>query len=308
MKRENLTRFAWLSILAALITIALKTTAYYLTDSVGLLSDALESLINLAAAIFALLMLRAAAAPPDEEHAFGHDKAEYFAGGIEGTLILIASITIGWTAVQRLLEPRPLEDIGVGLIVSGVATVINLIVGQILIRAGRRNHSITLEADGRHLMTDVLTSTAVIFGIFAVLLTNWFVLDPIIALLVTANIVWTGVKLIRRSANGLMDAAIEPKEKQTVVKVLEKYVENESIEYHALRTRESGARKFISLHVVVPGDWTVTRGHQLCERIENDIRSALQNAIVFTHLESLDDPASWADIELDRLETADYEH
>ena len=306
MNRANLTKFAWLSILAALLTIALKTGAYYLTNSVGLLSDALESLINLAAAIIALLMLRAAAVPPDEEHAFGHDKAEYFASGIEGTLILIASAGIIWTAGSRLLAPRPLEAVNIGLAISAVATVINLGVGLILIRAGREHRSITLEADGRHLMTDVWTSVGVIIGIFAVSMTGWLILDPIIALLVALNIVWTGFQLMRRSANGLMDAAIPSVEKQTVVEVLEKYVKTQPVEYHALRTRASGMRKFISLHVVVPGDWTVTRGHQLCEQIETDIRNVVKNAIVFTHLESLDDPASWADIELDRMEFSDH--
>lgn len=302
MQREKLTRYAWLSILAATLTIALKVAAYYLTDSVGLLSDALESLINLAAAIIALLMLRAAAAPPDEEHAFGHDKAEYFASGIEGTLIIIAAVGIGWTSVQRLLAPHPIESVGIGLAVSAVASVINLFVGFVLIRAGREHSSITLEADGRHLMTDVWTSVGVIIGVFLVSVTGWLILDPIIALLVAVNITWTGFQLMRRSANGLMDAAVPPKEKKTIAEVLEKYVENDGIEYHALRTRESGARKFISMHVVVPGEWTVTRGHQLCEQIENDIRKVIKNAVVFTHLESLDDPASWADLELDRMD------
>ncbi|HEX8196137.1 MAG TPA: cation diffusion facilitator family transporter [Pyrinomonadaceae bacterium] len=307
MKRENLTRYAWLSILAASLTIALKLAAYYLTNSIGLLSDALESLINLAAGIIALLMLRAAAAPPDEEHAFGHDKAEYFASGIEGTLILIAAFAIGWTSVQRLFAPHPLEAVGVGLAVSAVASIINLFVGFVLIRAGREHRSITLESDGRHLMTDVWTSVGVIIGVFLVSVTGWLILDPIIALLVAVNITWTGFQLMRRSANGLMDAAVAPKEKKTITEVLEKYVKNEGIEYHALRTRESGARRFISLHIVVPGEWTVTRGHQLCEQIENDIRAAIKNAVVFTHLESLDDPASWADLELDRFEEAHFD-
>jgi cation diffusion facilitator family transporter len=307
MQREKLTRYAWLSILAASLTIALKLAAYYLTNSIGLLSDALESLINLAAGIIALLMLRAAAAPPDEEHAFGHDKAEYFASGIEGTLILIAAFGIGWTSVNRLFAPHPLEAVGIGLAVSAVASVINLFVGFILIRAGREHRSITLESDGRHLMTDVWTSVGVIIGVFLVSVTGWLILDPVIAILVAVNITWTGIQLMRRSANGLMDAAVAPKEKKTITEVLEKYVKNEGIEYHALRTRESGVRRFISLHVVVPGEWTVTRGHQLCEQIENDIRAAIKNAVVFTHLESLDDPASWADLELDRFEEAHFD-
>ncbi|MBA3632326.1 MAG: cation transporter [Acidobacteria bacterium] len=302
MKRENLKRFAWLSILAAVLTISLKMTAYFLTDSVGLLSDALESVINLVAAIIALLMLSLAARPPDDDHAFGHDKAEYFASGIEGLLILIAAVSIGWTAGVRLLAPQPIEKIGIGLILSLLATIINLIVARILIRIGKKHHSIILEADGQHLMTDVWTSIGVVIGIAAVAATDWYFLDPIIALLVAANIIWTGIQLTRRSALGLMDTAVSEPKQQSICAVLDRYVQQEKIEYHALRTRQSGMRQFVSVHILVPGNWTVHHGHQLLEQIEADIRRAVAGTIVFTHLESLDDPASWNDIELDRLE------
>lgn len=303
MKRENLTRFAWLSIFAAVLTIGLKAGAYLLTGSVGLLSDALESLINLAAAIIALMMLKLAARPPDEDHAFGHDKAEYFASGIEGTLIFIAALAIGWAAVVRLFAPQPLEQIGIGLIITAVATAINLAVGQILIRAGRRHRSITLEADGKHLMTDVWTSLGVIIGVWAVGATGWLFLDPLVALLVAANIIREGIKLIRRSALGLMDTVISDQKQERVRVILDSYVKERGIEYHALRTRRAAARSFISVHILVPGAWTVNDGHQLLEEIEADIRRDVPGAVVFTHLESLDDPASWYDIELDRIES-----
>ena len=304
MKRENLTRFAWLSIFAAVLTIGLKAGAYLLTGSVGLLSDALESLINLAAAVIALMMLKLASRPPDEDHAFGHDKAEYFASGIEGTLIFLAAVAIGWAAVFRLFEPQPLEQIGVGLIITTVATAINLAVGQILIRAGRRHRSITLEADGKHLMTDVWTSVGVIIGVWGVGATGWLFLDPLVALLVAVNIVREGIKLMRRSALGLMDTVISEEKQECVRTILDRYAEERGIDYHALRTRRAAARSFISVHILVPGAWTVHQGHQLLEEIEADIRRDVAGAIVFTHLESLDDPASWYDIELDRIESS----
>lgn len=302
MQRENLTKFAWLSILAAVMTIGLKTAAYFYTGSVGLLSDALESVINLVAAVIALLMLKAAATPPDEEHEFGHDKAEYFSSAIEGTLILITAIGIGWAAIDRLLQPLPLGHLDVGLLISIIATAINLFVGQILIRAGKKHHSITLEADGKHLMTDVWTSVGVVIGLFAVSLTGWLFLDSMVALFVAANISWTGFHLLNRSGHGLMDAAISPENLKLITEILDRYVRDEGIEYHALRTRQAGTRKFVNVHILVPGEWTVTRGHQLLEEIEADIRRALKGTIVFTHLESLDDPASWNDLELERIE------
>ncbi|MCA1590889.1 MAG: cation diffusion facilitator family transporter [Acidobacteria bacterium] len=300
MERRDLTKFAWLSIFAAVLTIGLKFSAFWLTGSVGLLSDALESLINLAAAVIALLLLRLSLRPPDHDHAFGHDKAEYFASGIEGALIIVAAVGIAWAAAARLVAPQPLEQVGIAVIISSVAAVINLIVGLILIRTGRRHDSITLEADGKHLITDVFTTAGVIVAVGLVSVTGWLFLDPLVGLLVAANIVWTGVQLMRRSALGLMDTAVSPRQHSLIVSVLDRYSSERKIDYHALRTRRSAARTFISVHILVPGRWTVHEGHNLLEKIEADIRAQISGAVVFTHLESLDDPASWDDIELDR--------
>lgn len=297
---SNLTRYAWLSIFAAVLTISLKSAAYLATGSVGLLSDALESVINLVAAVVALLLLKAASAPPDEEHAFGHGKAEYFSSGIEAALILIAAISIAWTAGWRLFAPQPLERVGVGVAVSLVATLINLVVAQTLIRAGKRHRSITLEADGKHLLTDVWTSIGVLVGIVAVAWTGWLILDPLIAFGVAANITWVGINLMRRSALGLMDTAIDTKKREEISRVLDEFARDNGIDYHALRTRQAGTRQFVSVHILVPGSWTVHQGHELLEQIESNIRRAVSGTIVFTHLESLDDPASWSDVELDR--------
>jgi len=300
--RLFLTRYAWLSIGAAVITIALKTIAYYLTGSVGLLSDALESIVNLVGALMALAMLTIAARPADEDHTYGHSKAEYFSSGVEGTLILIAAVSIIIAAIPRLITPRPLEQVGLGLGVSVAASLVNLIVALVLLQASKRHNSITLEANARHLMTDVWTSAGVLAGVGAVALTGWERLDPIVAFLVAANIIWSGVRIVRISALGLMDTALSNEELKKLQKVLERYTHN-GIEYHALRTRQSGSRQFVSFHVLVPGKWTVQRGHRLLENIEADIRHAIPNVTVFTHLESLNDPASWDDTNLDRPET-----
>ena len=295
----NLKRFAWLSIAAAIATIALKTAAYLLTGSVGLLSDAVESLVNLVGAIMALAMLTVAARPADEDHTYGHSKAEYFSSGVEGTLILLAAVSIGVAAVLRFLEPKPIEQVGVGIAVSFVASAINLAVALVLLRAGKQHHSITLEANAQHLLTDVWTSAGVIVGVGAVVATGWLRLDPIVAMLVAANIVWTGSRIVQRSVLGLMDTVLPAGELAGVRAALDNCLKD-GVEYHALRTRQSGARRFVSVHVLVPGAWTVHRGHELLEDIEARIRAAVPNVTVLTHLESLDDPASWDDIQLDR--------
>jgi len=300
-KSTPLTRFAWLSVAAAILTIALKTVAYLLTGSVGLLSDALESIVNLVGALIALAMLTIAARPPDEDHAYGHSKAEYFSSGVEGMLILVAAVSIGVTAVPRIITPRPLEQIGLGLAISVAASFVNLFVSIVLARAGKKYHSITLESDAQHLMTDVWTSAGVLVGVGAVAITGWERLDPIVAILVAGNIVWSGVRIMRKSAFGLMDTALSAEERNRIQKVLETYIKR-GVQYHALRTRQSAARKFVSLHVLVPGMWTVHQSHQLLENIEADIRNVLPGVTVFTHLESLDDPSSWDDINLDRKE------
>lgn len=297
--RLFLTKFAWLSIGAAILTIALKTTAYILTGSVGLLSDALESIVNLVGAVMALAMLTIAARPADEDHAYGHTKAEYFSSGVEGTLILIAAISIIATSIPRLITPKPLEQVGLGLGVSVAASLANLIVALILLRASKKYNSITLEANAHHLMTDVWTSVGVLAGVGLVVLTGWERLDPIVAFIVAGNIIWSGFRIVRMSALGLMDTALVVEEQNLVKNVLNSYSKNE-VEYHALRTRQSGARRFVSVHILVPGKWTVQRGHRLLESIEADIRKVLPNVTVFTHLESLNDPASWDDTSLDR--------
>jgi cation diffusion facilitator family transporter len=301
MQQTSLTRFARLSIGAAFATIALKAVAYYVTGSVGLLSDALESVVNLAAAVMALAMLVVAARPPDEMHAYGYSKAEYFSSGVEGALILLASASIVWTAVPRLIKPRPLEQVGIGLAVSVLAALLNFAVARILLAAGRKYRSITLEADARHLLTDVWTSAGIVIGIGVVALTGWIRLDPIIALVVAMNILWTGIKLLRRSVLGLLDVTLSQAEQAAIKQVLGRY-ERKGIRYHALRTRHAGSRSFVSFHVLVPGDWTVQRGHDLLEQIERDIRAAVPSATVLTHLEPIGDPSAWQDIPLDRID------
>jgi cation diffusion facilitator family transporter len=286
MNRASLVRFAVLSVIAAILTIGLKTVAYLLTGSVGLLSDALESLVNLVGAVMAVSMLTIAARPPDADHNYGHDKAEYFSSGVEGALILIAAVSIAVAAYERLLAPKPLEQVGLGLGVSAVASFINFGVARVLFRVGKRHCSITLEANAQHLMTDVWTSAGVLGAVGAVSLTGWNRLDPIIALIVAANIVWTGVRLMRESISGLMDVAIPARELDIIMKILDHY-RSEGVTYHKLRTRRAGARGFVSMDVIVPSHWTIKSGHEVLERIEAEIRQALPNITAFTHLEPL---------------------
>lgn len=283
-----------------MLTIALKMGAYLLTGSVGLLSDAAESVINLVAAGVAFWMLTVASRPPDEEHAFGHSKAEYFSSGVESSLILLAAAGIAWAAWGRLFNPQPLENVSIGALVSLLATGINGGVALVLLRAGRRLRSITLTAGGRHLLTDVWTSLGVLAAVVLVQITGWLVLDPIIALLVAANIVWIGLRLMNDSAHGLLDTALPTADQEIIAAALSKY-KAKGVEFHALRTRVAGQRRFITLHVLVPGNWSVQHGHALCEQIERDLTQLLPKSAVFTHLEPLDDPASWDDVELDRL-------
>ncbi len=298
-ERQKLTRYAWLSILTAVFTITLKATAYWLTGSVGLLSDALESGVNLATAVFALLILTIAARPPDEEHAYGHSKAEYFAGGVEGGLIMAAALIIAVTAVPRLINPQPLEQLGLGLVVSVVAAAANGLTAFILLRAGRHYRSLTLTADGRHLLTDVWTTGGVLLGLAVVAFTGWLRLDAVIALAVAAQITYTGFGLLREAVNGLMDVALPEEEVAEVTAVLDSFRER-GIQYHALRTRRSGAQRFASVHIQVPGDWSVQAGHTLLEEIECELHGRLAPITIITHLEPLEDPVSWEDIPLNR--------
>lgn len=295
----SLTRYAWLSIATAIATIVLKGVAWKMTGSVGLLSDAIESVVNLAGALMALWMLTLAAQPADDDHAHGHGKAEYFSSAFEGFLILLAAASIAYTAIDRLLNPQPLEAIGVGLLVSVLASVLNFATARTLLRVGKQHNSITLEADAHHLLTDVWTSVGVIAGVGLVSLTGWLWLDPAVALLVAANIVWTGYQLMSRSAAGLMDSSL-PAEKLEIIKSLLAGYREQGLDFHALRTRQAGGRAFMTLHVLVPGQWTVQYGHDWAERIEEDIRQALPFTHVTTHVEPLEDPASMNDQELDR--------
>lgn len=296
----GLERYAWLSVAAAIATIALKTAAWAVTGSVGLLSDALESLINLAAALLALSMLRLAARPPDEAHPYGRFKAEYFASGIEGALIVLAAAAIAWAAVPRLFDPRPIAAPWLGIAINACASAVNLGCGLLLVAAGKRLHSIALEADGHHLMSDVWTSVAVVAGVALVALTGWALLDPLVALAVALHIVWTGFSLMRRSFSGLMDAAIPEAERAEIEKIFAEYRRRYGVEFHALLTRQAGARRFVSFHVLVPDAWTVAHAHRLSEEIEERIRSLVPNAITLTHIEPISHPASYDDIRLER--------
>jgi cation diffusion facilitator family transporter len=291
--------YTWLSIAGALVTMAMKFLAYRLTGSVGLLSDAIESVINLVAALIALWALWLAGRPADEDHHYGHSKAEYFSSGLEGGLILVAAASIAIAAWPRLLHPQPLEQVSLGLGISIIATVVNGAVAYLLWQGSKRYRSVTLNADARHLLTDVWTTLGVVVAVALVNLTGWLILDPLIALVVALNVLWTGARLIRESGYGLLDTALPQADQETIARVLAPY-RSEGIEFHALRTRSSGARRFVSLHVLVPGSWTVQQGHDLCERIELALRRAMTETTVFTHLEPREDPVAWEDQGLDR--------
>lgn len=294
---SRLTRLLWLSVAVATATIALKTLAWLITGSVGLLADAAESVVNLVAAVVALGAVQWAAKPADEEHAYGHAKAEYLSAGMEGALIIVAAVVIAAGAVPRLLDPQPLTDVGAGLAVSLGATALNLSTGVALIRAGRRARALAVEADGKHLLTDVWTSLGVIAGIVAVVATGLEWLDPVVALAVAANILLSGALLLRRSVGGLMDRALDQAARQEIDEVLDEF-RARGIDFHALRTRQAGQRAFVAAHVLVPGHWTVQRGHDLAEEVEAALRARLPYAVVFTHVEPAEDPRSFADVDL----------
>lgn len=294
----SLVKWAWLSIAAAVLTIGLKTLAYLVTGSVGLLSDALESVVNLVAAVLALVALTIAHRPADRSHHYGHGKAEYFSAGAEGLMIVVAAGLILYSAIERLLNPRPLEDLGIGLAITGIATAINGAVGLVLIRQGRRHRSITLVADGRHLMTDVYTSVGVIVGVLLVGITGWLPLDSLVAIAVALNILWTGFVLVRNATRGLMDHALPDEEQERLVTVLRSFAERYppgELEFHGLQTREAGRSRFVSFHVLVPGEWSVSHAHDLVEEVEGAVRAALPDTSVHTHLEPREDPRSHGD-------------
>lgn len=297
--RGKLTRYAWLSFVTAIGIIILKVSAYLLTGSMGFLSDALESGANIIAAIITLVALLVAARPPDNEHAYGHSKAEYLSSGAEGTLILVAAGFIAWQAIVRLLNPEPLNQVALGILVSAAAALANFLVARVLLKAGKEHRSDALTADAQHLMTDVWTSVGVIVGVALVSLTGWLWLDPVVALVVAAQILFTGFKLVRNAVNGLMDAGLPDEEVAQVRSILERF-DSEGVKYHALRTRRSGAQRFVSVHIQVPGDWSVQQGHELLEKIEGEIRSDLSPVNVLTHIEPVEDPVSWKDAALNR--------
>jgi len=296
---SNPARYAWLSIAVAIVTLGMKLLGWYLTGSVGLLSDALETVVNLVAAVIALVSLNVAFKPADEDHAYGHTKVEYFASGMEGGLVLVAAGGIAWNAILHLMHPHPLEKISVGLWLAGAATVLNFLVARILFRAGRREHSVALEADAHHLMTDVWTTLTVIVAVFLVSWTGWLWLDPLTGVLLAVHIMFIGEKLVRQALLGLMDTGFPEEDMKVIREVLAAHT-NEGVQYHALRTRQAGARRFMSVHLLVPGKWTVAEGHEVAERVEADLRARLPRLHVTTHLEPLEDPVSWEDEGLER--------
>jgi cation diffusion facilitator family transporter len=290
------TFYAGISILTSAVTIALKFAAYAVTGSVGLLSDAIESIVNIVAAMVALVALTYAAGKPDREHNFGHEKAQYFSSGIEGALIFVAAGAIVWTAIPRLLHPAPIEQVGLGLAISVAASLANAACAWFMLRGAREHRSITLEADARHLLTDVWTTAGVLVAVVIVHFTGWLIVDPLVAIAVALNVLWTGAQLIRRSFEGLMDRAFPDEEIAKITAVLDT-LRHQGCDFHALRTRQSGARGFVDVHVLVPGKTSVQRGHDLVEELERRIIEQLPHVEVLIHLEPIEDPRSWDDPE-----------
>jgi cation diffusion facilitator family transporter len=263
-----------LSIAVALATIALKTGAWWVTDSVSLLSDALESLVNLAGAMFALAMVTVADQPADADHPYGHHKAEYFSSGFEGVLIVVAALAIIWAAGHRLLEPQPLEDVGLGLALSVGSSVLNGALAFAMLRKAREHRSMALEADARHLITDVWTSAGVVVGILAVKFTGWLWLDPVVAIALALNILREGGSLVRRSADGLMDRALEPEVRAEIEKTLDVF-RHQAIRFDHVTTRRAGQRRFVDLHMHMPSGWTLGRAAALRTSVEQALMSAV---------------------------------
>lgn len=299
MKQPTLRLYMFLSIAAAVVTMAVKFLGYLLTGSVGLFSDAAESVVNLVAALVGLWAVTLSARPADEDHSYGHTKAEYFSSGVEGALILVAALVIGVEAIPRLLHPEPIEQAYLGLTFSVIGALINGVLAWFMLREGKKQRSMSLQADAHHLFTDVVTTAGVLVGVLLVVLTHWYILDPLVALLVAVNIIWTGVKLLRQTGLGLLDTALPKEDLEVVSSVLDPYRQHR-IDFHAIRTRMAGRRRFVSFHVIVPGAWTILKGHALCEEIELALHDALPDSTIFTHLEPREDPASFDDTQLDR--------
>jgi len=267
-------RLLWASVVVALITITLKTGAWLITDSVGLLSDAMESLVNLASAIFALLMVTIAQRPADEEHPYGHHKAEYFSSGFEGILIVAAAIGIVWTAALRLIEPQAIQQVGWGLVLSVISSALNGLLAWVMFGAAKIHRSIALDADARHLVTDVWTSVGVVIGIAAVALTDWLWLDPVVAIGVALNILWEGGHLMWRSSQGLMDEAVEPDVLRQIQKTLDEFA-HPTIRFDHVTTRRSGQRRFVDLHMHMPASWSLGRAAAVRTSVEQALMSAV---------------------------------
>ncbi|WP_314035985.1 cation diffusion facilitator family transporter [Dietzia sp. CH92] len=295
---STLKKFAWLSVATAIATIALKAGAWWITGSVGLLSDAAESVVNLVAAVIALGAVSVAERPADDDHQYGHSKAEYFSAGVEGAMIFVAAAFILGVSIERLINPAPLEALGVGLAISVVAAVLNGVVGLALVRAGTRHRSPTLKADGKHLLTDVITSIGVVVGLGLAWGTGWQVLDPIVAIGVGLNILFIGYRLVHESGMGLMDATLPEEDNRLIEEVLERHREPGLVDFHELRTRESGKWRFVEFHALVPGRWSVERGHDLVETVEQEIHAALPNSHITTHLEPIEDERAYNDVHL----------
>ncbi|HEX7559433.1 MAG TPA: cation diffusion facilitator family transporter [Usitatibacter sp.] len=296
MSERKPTFYAWLSLVTSILTIGLKFWAYYLTGSVGMLSDAVEAGVNIAAALVALGVLTYAEAKPDREHNFGHEKVQYFSSGIEGALIFVAAAAIVWSAIPRFAHPQAIEQVGAGLALSVVAGLANAACAWVMLRAARTHRSITLEADARHLLTDVWTTAGVFIGVVLVQVTGYLRLDPIIALAVAIQILWTGWQLMSRSFEGLMDRAVPEDDRAAITAVLDS-LRHQGCDFHALRTRVAGAKSFVDVHVLVPGSMTVQAGHDIVEALESEVRAKLPHVEILIHLEPLEDPRSWDDPE-----------
>ena len=295
---STLKKFAWLSVATAIVTIALKVIAWWVTGSVGLLSDAAESVVNLVAAVIALGAVTVSERPADDDHQYGHSKAEDFSAGVEGAMIFVAAAFILVVSVERLINPVPLESLGVGLLISLVAAAINGAVGVALVRAGDRHRSPTLKADGKHLITDVVTSVGVAVGLGLAWITGWNVLDPIVAIGVGLNILFVGYRLVHESGMGLMDATLPEGDNRLIEEVLERHREPGRVDFHELRTRESGKWRFVEFHALVPGEWSVDRGHDLVEKVEQEIHAALPHSHITSHLEPIEDERAYNDVHL----------
>ena len=295
MQQKSIAHIVWLSIIASVLTISIKSAAYFVTGSVGFMSDAMESFINLIAGIIAFISLTIAARPADTKHPFGHNKAEYFSSIIEGTLIVLAAIGIIYTGINRIYHPQPLDELNLGMALSVLATIINLVTSRILLHYGKKHNSITLEADAHHLMTDVWTTVGIIIGIFLVKITHWQILDPIMAIAVGISIIYTGSRLVIRSTDGLMDSKISEKDLIQIRQILNRH-QADGIEYHALYTRQAASKRFISFHLLFPGDYTVYQAHEVTKLIETDIAIEFPHTDVFIHIEPLNDQDSFDDI------------